>query len=135
MTMKDIRQILTEDLAKNYGGFAMTVDAYFDGLMNAPQTGNFVVRQGDTLILTKKIEKNGIEFHCINGERAKDLVSNVQKYLDDLKEHGYDYAVTFYDNPRISELFEQQPHPFEVKKIDDGLFRTYETIVRFKWAH
>ena len=133
--MKDIRQILTEDLAKNYGGFAMTVDAYFDGLMNAPQTGNFVVRQGDTLILTKKIEKNGIEFHCINGERAKDLVSNVQKYLDDLREHGYDYAVTFYDNPRISGLFQQQPYPFEVKKIDDGLFRTYETIVRFKWAH
>lgn len=113
----------------------MTVDAYFDGLMNAPKTGNFVVRQGDTLILTKKIEKNGIEFHCINGERAKDLVSNVQKYLDDLKENGYDYAVTFYDNPRISELFQQQPYPFEVKKIDDGLFRTYETIVRFKWAH
>ena len=133
--MKDIRQILTEDLAKNYRGFAMTVDAYFDGLMNAPKTGNFVVRQGDTLILTKKIEKNGIEFHCINGERAKDLVSNVQKYLDDLKEHGYDYAVTFYDNPRISGLFQQQPYPFEVKKIDDGLFRTYETIVRFKWAH
>jgi hypothetical protein len=133
--MKDIRQILTEDLAKNYRGFAMTVDAYFDGLMNAPKTGNFVVRQGDTLILTKKIEKNGIEFHCINGERAKDLVSNMQKYLDDLKEHGYDYAVTFYDNPRISGLFQQQPYPFEVKKIDDGLFRTYETIVRFKWAH
>ena len=133
--MKDIRQILTEDLAKNYGGFAMTVDAYGDGLMNAPKTGNFVVRQGDTLILTKKIEKNGIEFHCINGERAKDLVSNVQKYLDDLREHGYDYAVTFYDNPRISGLFQQQPYPFEVKKIDDGLFRTYETIVRFKWAH
>ena len=123
--MKDIRQILTEDLAKNYGGFAMTVDAYFDGLMNAPKTGNFVVRQGDTLILTKKIEKNGIEFHCINGERAKDLVSNVQKYLDDLKEHGYDYAVTFYDNPRISELFQQQPYPFEVKKIDDGFAVRY----------
>jgi hypothetical protein len=133
--MKDIRQILTEDLAKNYGGFAMTVDAYFDGLMNAPKTGNFVVRQGDTLILTKKIEKNGIEFHCINGERAKDLVSNVQKYLDDLNDHGHDFAVTFYDNPKINELFNHQPYPFEIKKIDDGLFRTYETIVRFKWAH
>jgi hypothetical protein len=133
--MKDIRQILTEDLAKNYGGFAMTVDAYFDGLMNAPKTGNFVVRQGDTLILTKKIEKNGIEFHCINGERAKDLVSNVQKYLDDLKEHGYDYAVTFYDNPRINDLIAQLTHPSEIKKIDDGLFRTYEATMRFKWAH
>jgi hypothetical protein len=103
--------------------------------MNAPQTGNFVVRQGDTLILTKKIEKNGIEFHCINGERAKDLVSNVQKYLDDLREHGYDYAVTFYDNPRINDLIAQLTHPSEVKKIDDGLFRTYEATMRFKWAH
>ena len=113
----------------------MTVDAYFDGLMNAPQTGNFVVRQGDTLILTKKIEKNGIEFHCINGERAKDLVANVQKYLDDLNDNGYDYAVTFYDNPRINDLIEQLTYPSEIKKIDDGLFRTYEATLRFKWAH
>ena len=132
--MKEIRQILSEDLAKNYRGFAMTVDAYFDGLMNAPQTGNFVVRHGDTLILTKKIEKNGVEFHCINGERSKDLIVNMQKYFDDLKDNQYDFAVTYYDNPKIIELFKHQPYPFEIKKIDDGLFRTYETIVRFKWA-
>ena len=112
--MKDIRQILSEDLAKNYAGFAMTVDAYFNGLMNSPKTGNFVVRQGDTLILTKQIENNGIEFHCINGERAKDLVINVQKYLDDLKDQGFDYAVTFYDNPRINELIAQLTHPSEI---------------------
>jgi len=133
--MKDIRQILSEDLAKNYAGFAMTVDAYFDGLMNSPKTGNFVVRQGDTLILTKKIEDNGIEFHCINGERAKDLVVNVQKYLDDLKSQGFDYAVTFYDNPKINELIKQLSHPSEIEKIDDGLFRTYKATLRFKWAH
>jgi len=133
--MKDIRQILSEDLAKNYAGFAVTVDDYFNGLMNAPKTGNFVVRQGDTLILSKKIKKNGIEFHCINGERAKDLVINVQKYLDDLKESGYDYAVTFYDNPRINDLIVQFTYPSEIKKIDDGLFRTYEATLRFKWAH
>mgnify|MGYP006272631315 FL=1 len=133
--MKDIRQILSEDLAKNYAGFTMTVDAYFDGLMNSPKTGNFVVRQGDTLILTKQIENNGIEFHCINGERAKDLVINVQKYLDDLKDQGFDYAVTFYDNPRINELIAQLTHPSEIEKIDDGLFRTYKATLRFKWAH
>lgn len=133
--MKDIRQILSEDLAKNYAGFAMTVDAYFDGLMNSPKTGNFVVRQGDTLILTKKIEDNGIEFHCINGERAKDLVVNVQKYLDDLKSQGFNYAVTFYDNPKINELIKQLSHPSEIEKIDDGLFRTYKATLRFKWAH
>lgn len=133
--MKDIRQILSEDLAKNYAGFAVTVDAYFDGLMNSPKTGNFVVRQGDTLILTKKIENNGIEFHCINGERAKDLVANVQKYLNDLKAQGYDYAVTFYDNPRINELIAQLTYPSEIVKIDDGLFRTYQATMRFKWAH
>ena len=132
--MKDIRQILSEDLAKNYRGFTMTVDAYFDGLINAPKTGNFVVRQGDTLILTKKIEKNGVEFHCINGERAKDLIVNMQKYFDDLKDNQFDFAVTYYDNPKIIALFEHQPYSFETKKIDDGLFRTYETIVRFKWA-
>lgn len=133
--MKDIRQILSEDLAKNYAGFAVTVDAYFDGLMNSPKTGNFVMRQGDTLILTKKIENNGIEFHCINGERAKDLVANVQKYLDDLKAQGFDYAVTFYDNPRINELIAQLTHSSEIVKIDDGLFRTYQATMRFKWAH
>jgi len=112
----------------------MTVDAYFDGLINAPKTGNFVVRQGDTLILTKKIEKNGVEFHCINGERAKDLIVNMQKYFDDLKDNQFDFAVTYYDNPKIIALFEHQPYSYETKKIDDGLFRTYETIVRFKWA-
>jgi len=132
--MKAIRQILSEDLAKNYRGFTMTVDAYFDGLINAPKTGNFVVRQGDTLILTKKIEKNGVEFHCINGERAKDLIVNMQKYFDDLKDNQYNFAVTYYDNPKIIALFEHQPYSFKTKKIDDGLFRTYETIVRFKWA-
>ena len=133
--MKDIRQILSEDLAKNYAGFAVTVDDYFDNLMNAPKTGNTVVRHGDTLILTKKIENNGIEFHCINGERAKDLVVNVQKYLDELKDQGYDYAVTFYDNPRINDLIVQFTYPSEIKKIDDGLFRTYQATMRFKWAH
>ena len=132
--MKAIRQILSEDLAKNYRGFTMTVDAYFDGLINSPKTGNFVVLHGDTLILTKKIEKNGVEFHCINGERAKDLIVNMQKYFDDLKDNQYNFAVTYYDNPKIIALFEHQPYSFKTKKIDDGLFRTYETIVRFKWA-
>lgn len=133
--MKDIRQILTEDLAKNYGGFAMTVDAYFDNLIHGSRNGHDIVRFGDTLILTKKIEGNGVEFHCINGERAADLMSNVQKYIDDLSEQGFDYAVTFYDNPRINNLIMQLKQPSEIKKIDDGLFRTYEAKVKFKWAH
>jgi len=133
--MKDIRQILSEDLAKNYHGIDMTVDAYFDSLMNAHKTGNSVDRYGNTLILTKEIEKNGIEFHCINGERSRDLVINVQKYFDDLKDKGYDYAITFYDNPKINGVIEQFTYPSEIEKIDDGLFRTYKATLRFKWAH
>jgi len=32
-------------------------------------------------------------------------------------------------------LIAQITYPSEIKKIDDGLFRTYEATLRFKWAH
>ena len=65
------------------------------------------------------------EFHSVNGGSAKDLSAGVNKLLAALALH-YEYAVTYYDNPRVNDLLKHADFPVICTRLDAGQDRTFE---------
>lgn len=64
------------------------------------------------------------EFHSCNGGEGRDLTEGINRLLESLAPH-YQLAVTFYDNPRVSELARFIKYPSTVTRIDEGQDRTF----------
>lgn len=131
--MKTVQEILTADLGKNYPNKALTAQQYYDGLMDALRGKYKLYREDNTLFLTHDVD-DGVEFHAMNADRADFLVKNCNAFFDKMSEKGYKYAVTYYDNPKITTLLVHSKYPYESEKIDDGEYRTYKFLVRLSWA-
>jgi hypothetical protein len=131
--MKTVQEILAADLDKNYPKKAITAQQYYDGLMDALRGKYKLYREDNTLFLTHDVD-DGVEFHAMNGDRADSLVKNCNAFFDKMSEKGYKYAVTYYDNPKITTLLVHSKYPYESEKIDDGEYRTYKFLVRLSWA-
>lgn len=80
---------------------------------------------GKTMFLFHAVDKDTAEFHSINGGNSGDLVVGVNQFLQKLA-HDFKQAVTYYDNPRVSELAVHGHYPHSIRKIDRGIDRTYE---------
>ena len=83
-----------------------------------------LVREGDTLILYLEVRDGHADFHCFNADTADNLVENVSKFYDVLREEGFKTAETSYDNPKINNLIVRTTNPENVK-ISQGQFHTY----------
>jgi hypothetical protein len=127
--MKTVREIVTADLEKNYPKKPINAQQYYDGLIHALKGKHRLYREDNTLFLTHDVD-NGVEFHAMNGDKADNLVKNCNAFFDKMSEKGYNYAVTYYDNPKITTLLVHSKYPYESKKIDDGEYRTYKFLVR-----
>ena len=127
--MKTVQEILAADLSKNYSNKSFTAEQYYEGMMESLK-GNFkLCREDNTLFITHDVD-DGIEFHAMNGEKAEQLIKNCNAFFDKMSEKGYKYAVTYYDNPKITTLLVHSKYPYESEKIDDGEYRTYKFLVR-----
>lgn len=65
------------------------------------------------------------EFHSVNGGTAKDLSAGVNKLLAALALH-YEFACTYYDNPRVNDLLKHADFPVTCTRLDAGQDRTFE---------
>ena len=110
---------------KDHQNREYTIDEGVQRFMDYINNGGAYIQLGKVII--KYEEKNNIcEFHCCNGGSGKDITSAVAKFLDVIK-GDYPRAVTYYDNPRVNTILHFVGVPFETKKIDGGIDRTYET--------
>ena len=130
MADMSLREILRKDLAKNYQGSGLDLaDAAFS-FQARIDDGETPYRSGNTLFMTKEIEDEGVEWHTINPEHSAQLVKNATGYFLMLREKGYLYAMTYYDNPKINDLITQTIFPVEIQKVNEGQDRTYRSVVR-----
>ena len=65
------------------------------------------------------------EFHSVNGGTAKDLSAGVNQLLAALAVN-YEFAATYYDNPRVNDLLKHADFPVTCTRLDDGQDRTFE---------
>ena len=121
----DLRQIVVADLRKNYQGRNVDEDAAVATYQKYIDLGKLVFVHLNVLIVYEVIGTDGIEFHCVNGGSGKDLTDAINSLLRSLSEN-YEWAVTYYDNPRINDLVKYSYFPATIDKIDDGLDRTYQ---------
>lgn len=130
MADMSIQEILEKDLAKNYQGRETTLEQAVASVRDAIAEGNKLYRAGNTLFVTKDLGDGGVEWHTINPEPSAQLVKNATAYFLQLREQGYKYATTYYDNPKINDLFKQTIFPATIEQVNEGQDRTYRSVVR-----
>lgn len=104
---------------------------------------NFEVNSGNghaffkfekVIISYEAVGPEAVEFHCANGGNSRDLVAAVSEALTRFSEQ-YSTAVTFYDNPRITELLHLQPYASQCTRIDGGHTRTFKAEFNLRSNH
>jgi hypothetical protein len=122
--LKTIFEILSADHAKHYASRGISLESVLKDFEFYAASGRPFFAKGSVIIIFKEAGEGVIEFHCFNGGTGKDLTDTVQEFLQGMSAM-FDVAVTFYDNPRISEMMKYVTFETNVEKIDDGEDRTY----------
>ena len=125
--------IIARDFAKNHQGREYdeahahrVFDQYAAG-------GGKFLHLGNVLIFVTPLSLNCVEFHCMNGGTGAELTEAVNTALGQLSSH-FDFAFTYYDNPRINAMMKFRKYPVEVSCINDGIDRTFEARFSLKGA-
>lgn len=131
MHKMNFREIIEKDLEKNYKGRGLTISDAVMSFKNRVEDGEKPYRAGNTIFMTKNLGDGGVEWHTINPEPSAQLIKNATAYFLKLREDGYKYATTYYDNPKINGLITQTIFPSEIQRVNEGQDRTYRSVVRF----
>jgi len=129
--MLTFSELLKADCLKNHSDIALSFDKAVDIILEAIVKGQTLLRFGNTMFLCKPHSATGLEFHSINADKGDQLLENFKQLVEKAKSLGYKYLITFYDNPKISELLKVSGVDTEIKRIDQGKYNTYQMIARF----
>lgn len=121
----NFQEIVAADYQKNHRGRNYSAEQAQAILDKYIEKGNEYFSSGKTLFLIEKQNPDTLEFHSINGGNSADLVQGVTVLLQKIN-GKFDKAVTYYDNPVVNGLANKIPFPHTIRKIDQGLDRTYE---------
>ena len=107
MTMHII-EILHQDHKRNHpdsSGFSVSIEE----ILNKVTQGYTLSRFPKTVIIHtfQGAVGDGVEFHCYNAGTGDELSAAVLKFFDYARQAGSSWCMTPYQNPRISELFQQ----------------------------
>lgn len=116
-------ELIREDVKRHYPP-ETDVREVFTMFNKEIKGGAQVVRQGDSIIVYKPIEKGVIEHHSFNADSTQNLVDLHKKFWRMLAKAGVKMATTTYDNPKISDLINAVKNEFNVSitKNKNGRF-------------
>lgn len=126
-------EIIAADYQNNHAGRQYSAQYAHDIFKKYVASGESYLVVGRTMFLFHAVDQDTAEFHSINGGNAEDLVHGVNQLLHALSKH-FSKAVTYYDNPRVSDLASQGEYPYSIRKIDQGMDRTYELTFNLRGA-
>lgn len=119
--------IVTADVQNNHKGRDLGVKEAIKTYDKWVKGGGKVFKTDKVRILYTALLKKGVEFHCINGGNANDLIDAVNSFLQSLIGQ-FPVAVTYYDNPAINELLKHATVHAHFEKIDEGVDKTYAAV-------
>lgn len=116
-------EIIAYDL-KNNTKSKEPLEKVIAGLNQAMKQGVKVMRQGNTLMMFKKKTNDVVEFHTFNAAHTEELITNIKKLMQLFKKLGFKKAVTTYDKPEITKLFEANKGSYPVTiSSKNGLYQ------------
>lgn len=119
----DLRHIVVTDFNRHYHDTDY-IQEYALKLVGDLIDANQIFESENVLIRFSRQDDKTLEFHCMNAGSGKDLTNAINSLLKSVADQ-FERAVTYYDNPRISELAKYSYFPTTVRKIDEGVYRTY----------
>ena len=119
------KEILEFDLARNQPDY-MDLKKVFTFINYTIKNGGKLVREGNTLMLFKKVSDDTVEFHSFSADKPNVYLSNMAKFAAMLKKMGFEYAVTQFQNPKQSGMFKAAGFDAEITETDEG----YQAKVR-----
>lgn len=128
MTVDDI---IKENLEKNYKGTGLTLERYFAHIRKKVANGSKIFRYKNILIIYDDMGDGGVEWHAINGGMpVEELVKAADAFGLTMRDRGYKYAFTFYDNPKSKEIFNKSSvFPTETYESSDPRGK-YQSVTR-----
>lgn len=119
------KEILEVDVKRNQPDY-MDLKKVITFINYTIKNGGKLVRQGDTLMLFRKVSEDTAEFHSFSADEPRVYLSNMAKFAQMLKKLGFDYAITQFQNPKQAGMFRAAGFDAEINKTDEG----YEAKVR-----
>ena len=113
------QEILEVDVKRNQPAY-MDIKKVGSFINNTIQGGGKMVREGNTLMLFKKIDKDTVEFHSFSADEPRTYLSNMAKFAGMLKKMGFKYAVTQFQNPKQAGMFKAAGFDAEITQTDEG---------------
>lgn len=120
-------EILSHDHAKNHQDsdhFLQSVEEILAKVIHGYRLSKF----DKTMIIHRATgaQGEGCEFHCYNAGTAQELAQTVLAFMQELREQGYQWAATPYQNPKITELFKQHiaSDNLTITSIPEGILAT-----------
>lgn len=123
-------RIIEVDFAKHHGGRGYTAELAKRGF-DAYKAGGGLFFASETVLIIYREQGEGVEFHTCNAGTGRELTACVQAFMDSIAATATS-AVTYYDNPQVSGLFQFFTYPGTVTRIDDGPDRTFRAVVNLK---
>lgn len=125
LSFAKLEQIIEADYLRNHSNRDYSVERVKELMLLWRAEGRHIYSTGLIAFVLQEQAPKVLEFHSINGGSAKDLSAAVNEMLTNAAPH-YDTAVTYYDNPRVSDLLKHSAFPVTCTRIDGGEDRTFE---------
>jgi len=123
-----LKEIIFADWKKHYADREISAEFLWESFVKYCNRGEVFFTTEKVVTILKYVGNNTIEFHCMNGGNGKDLTEAVNLLTNKLSDK-YDKAVTYFDNPRISEFVKYSDFPAEVKEVNLGTDMKYELTI------
>jgi hypothetical protein len=119
-------RILTLDYERNHQGREYSLAQIIERVDWYLLTGGRLFCAKNVMFMVKRApdDVDTLEFHSTNGGSAQDLTAGINAMLGHFSPH-FDRAVTYYDNPRVSDLAKHCTYKTEVARIDQGQDKTF----------
>jgi hypothetical protein len=119
------KEILEFDLERNQPDY-MDLKKVITFINYTIKNGGKLIREGNTLMLFRKLDDDSVEFHSFSADKPTVYLSNMAKFAAMLKKMGFEYAVTQFQNPKQAGMFKAAGFEAEINKTSEG----YEAKVR-----
>lgn len=114
-------EILEIDAKRNHPP-GTTLDDLIDSINAELIEGGNVVRHKNVLIAYRTVAPGVVEHHSYNADNVQNLIEANKQLWRMLKKVGAEIAYTYYENPKINQLFETALDEFDISiaKTKDG---------------
>ena len=124
----DLSRIISADFKKNHAGRDYDEASALRAFKAYCARGGEYFHTPNCIVIYREQVAGVVEFHCFNGGSGADLTGCVSKFLHFVRPVA-SVAVTYYDNPKISELLKFLPFESQVNCIAEGEDRTFEAAI------